>query len=185
MGRRNIIDQVLENVIGHHQVHRRWAYRQRSCIATKHGQTAITSDFGAIDAVLQGDRPPAQTLENSGVAAARSADVQCQPRPQPTYLLGQQVPTFPVPPVPVLELGQLPYLDALHPTILPDPLRVDDLRDGDASQMPVAAPLVGAATGVVVSGGVLLSHEVPLAVPSALSGLASGFGMGPGVSPML
>ena len=43
----------------------------------------------------------------------------------------------------------------------------------------------GAAACVVVSGGVLLSHEVPLAVPSALSGLASGFGMGPGVSPML
>jgi hypothetical protein len=36
-----------------------------------------------------------------------------------------------------------------------------------------------------MSGGVLLSHEVPLAVPSAQSGLASGFGMGPGVSPTL
>ena len=33
-----------------------------------------------------------------------------------------------------------------------------------------------------MSGGVLLSHEVPLAVPSALAGLASGFGMEPGVS---
>lgn len=33
-----------------------------------------------------------------------------------------------------------------------------------------------------VSGGVLLSHRVPPAVPSALRGLASGFGMGPGVS---
>jgi hypothetical protein len=34
----------------------------------------------------------------------------------------------------------------------------------------------------VLCGGVLLSHEVSLAVPSALVGLASGFGMGPGVS---
>jgi hypothetical protein len=34
-----------------------------------------------------------------------------------------------------------------------------------------------------MSGGVLLSHEVPLAVPSAQKGLASGFGMEPGVSP--
>ena len=33
-----------------------------------------------------------------------------------------------------------------------------------------------------VSGGVLLSHPVSGAVPSALGGLASGFGMGPGVS---
>jgi hypothetical protein len=33
-----------------------------------------------------------------------------------------------------------------------------------------------------MSGGVLLSHKVPLAVPSTLRGLASGFGMGPGVS---
>ncbi len=32
-------------------------------------------------------------------------------------------------------------------------------------------------------GGVLLSREASLAVPSALRGLTSGFGMGPGVSP--
>ena len=36
-----------------------------------------------------------------------------------------------------------------------------------------------------VSGGVLLSHILADAVPSALEGLASGFGMGPGVSPSL
>jgi hypothetical protein len=36
-----------------------------------------------------------------------------------------------------------------------------------------------------LSGGVLLSHTVTSAVPSALKGLASGFGMGPGVSPSL
>ena len=36
-----------------------------------------------------------------------------------------------------------------------------------------------------MSGGVLLSHTVPGAVPSALKGLTSGFGMGPGVSPSL
>ena len=33
--------------------------------------------------------------------------------------------------------------------------------------------------------GVLLSHPVTRAVPSAQKGLASGFGMGPGVSPSL
>ena len=37
----------------------------------------------------------------------------------------------------------------------------------------------------MVSGGVLLSHTVAGAVPSALKGLASGFGMDPGVSPPL
>ena len=36
-----------------------------------------------------------------------------------------------------------------------------------------------------LSGGDLLSHTVSRAVPSALRGLASGFGMGPGVSPSL
>ncbi len=36
-----------------------------------------------------------------------------------------------------------------------------------------------------VFGGVLLSHHLAVAVPSALEGLASGFGMGPGVSPSL
>ena len=34
----------------------------------------------------------------------------------------------------------------------------------------------------VVSGGVLLSRDPAVAVPSALKGLTSGFGMGPGVS---
>ena len=34
-------------------------------------------------------------------------------------------------------------------------------------------------------GGVLLSHTLPSAVPSAQLGLASGFGMEPGVSPTL
>ena len=37
----------------------------------------------------------------------------------------------------------------------------------------------------VYCGGVLLSREASLAVPSALKGLTSGFGMGPGVSPSL
>ena len=37
----------------------------------------------------------------------------------------------------------------------------------------------------VCCGGVLLSHTLPGAVPSALLGLASGFGMLPGVSPTL
>ena len=36
-----------------------------------------------------------------------------------------------------------------------------------------------------LSGGVLLSHTVPGAVPSALEGLTTGFGMRPGVSPPL
>src|SRR3954471_11887417 len=36
--------------------------------------------------------------------------------------------------------------------------------------------------GEWLSGGVLLSHPVSGAVPSALRGLAYGFGMGPGVS---
>ena len=35
---------------------------------------------------------------------------------------------------------------------------------------------------MIVLGGVLLSRTLAGAVPSALSGLASGFGMGPGVS---
>ena len=34
-------------------------------------------------------------------------------------------------------------------------------------------------------GGDLLSHNLPVAVPSACAGLASGFGMGPGVSLLL
>jgi hypothetical protein len=44
-------------------------------------------------------------------------------------------------------------------------------------------PPRGVARLVRMSGGVLLSHAVSRAVPSALKGLASGFGMEPGVSP--
>src|SRR3954449_5592577 len=36
-----------------------------------------------------------------------------------------------------------------------------------------------------MSGDVLLSHNLPVAVPSALKGLTSGFGMEPGISPSL
>ena len=55
-----------------------------------------------------------------------------------------------------------------------------------------AAPLGVLYYGFIVSvfcflllfgvGGDLLSHNLPVAVPSACAGLASGFGMGPGVS---
>ena len=38
---------------------------------------------------------------------------------------------------------------------------------------------------LLLVGGFLLSHTLPGAVPLALAGLASGFGMGPGVSPPL
>ena len=46
-------------------------------------------------------------------------------------------------------------------------------------------PLRSGGLGRSVFGGVLLSHTLAGAVPSALEGLASGFGMGPGVSPPL
>ncbi len=55
----------------------------------------------------------------------------------------------------------------------------------------VEQPLNGDGLGVLNYGllfgvgGFLLSHNLPVAVPSALAGLASGFGMGPGVSLLL
>src|SRR5881409_2144166 len=49
----------------------------------------------------------------------------------------------------------------------------------------MAAPINGAALTKVMSGDVLLSHDLPVAVPSALKGLTSGFGMEPGISPSL
>jgi hypothetical protein len=45
--------------------------------------------------------------------------------------------------------------------------------------------LAGSGPLLKMPGGVLLSHAVPRAVPSALKSLTSGFGMGPGVSPSL
>ena len=56
---------------------------------------------------------------------------------------------------------------------------------GPCAGMPKATPVWGWPSVEWVFGGVLLSHPVTRAVPSALKGLASGFGMGPGVSPSL
>ena len=48
-----------------------------------------------------------------------------------------------------------------------------------------APTLLEPPTSQVKSGGDLLSHTLTSAVPSAQWALASGFGMGPGVSPTL
>ena len=48
-----------------------------------------------------------------------------------------------------------------------------------------APTLLEPSTTQVKSGGDLLSHTLTSAVPSAQWALASGFGMGPGVSPTL
>ncbi len=49
-------------------------------------------------------------------------------------------------------------------------------RNGAGATRSLVAP------AKCLSGGVLLSHNLSVAVPSALKGLTSGFGMGPGVS---
>jgi hypothetical protein len=58
------------------------------------------------------------------------------------------------------------------------------MRIATKPQSKIGPPpeLTGGGPIQVVSGDVLLSHAVARAVPSALRGLASGFGMGPGVS---
>ena len=70
-----------------------------------------------------------------------------------------------------------------------------DLPDQLDRDLPVVVPGCGVVVGgkkggphvcgaplEVGGGGVLLSHTLASAVPSACPGLASGFGMGPGVS---
>ena len=56
-----------------------------------------------------------------------------------------------------------------------------DAKHPGTQNTPVLT-IAGHHGGVYKSGDVLLSHRVPPAVPSALSSLASGFGMEPGVS---
>ena len=55
-------------------------------------------------------------------------------------------------------------------------------REGDGGVRPL--PFLGLLNYLFLFGvgGDLLSHNLPVAVPSACAGLASGFGMGPGVS---
>ena len=71
-----------------------------------------------------------------------------------------------------------PRLPAGRPPA-PDPATAKERRH--KAKKP--APVKGRASVKVCSGGVLLSREASLAVPSALKLLTSGFGMGPGVSP--
>ena len=78
----------------------------------------------------------------------------------------------------------IPHRTACHS--LPIPLDRPSLPRSAATDLHVTQSNEGHPIGVALiermSGSVLLSHKVPLAVPSALRGLASGFGMGPGVS---
>ena len=57
-------------------------------------------------------------------------------------------------------------------------------KRGEDGGCTVLFPSFGLLNYVVLFGvgGDLLSHNLPVAVPSACAGLASGFGMGPGVS---
>ena len=61
------------------------------------------------------------------------------------------------------------------------------VKCGEAPPGPLGVSGPGGASTLfyVDSGGDLLSHTLPSAVPSALWVLATGFGMGPGVSPTL
>lgn len=63
--------------------------------------------------------------------------------------------------------------------ILPN---LSDAESGPNIKHPWRSSLLTPSRGVCKSGDVLVSHRVPPAVPSALEGLTSGFGMGPGVS---
>jgi hypothetical protein len=52
----------------------------------------------------------------------------------------------------------------------------------EGAEMPRRPPAEAGGLLEKMSGDVLLSHNPPVAVPSALRGLTSGFGMGPGIS---
>ena len=67
-------------------------------------------------------------------------------------------------------------------------VRVVGVILGSMTHNPRERTCVGVLVGYVVcgcSGGVLLFRSLVGAVPLALGGLASGFGMGPGVAPPL
>src|SRR5215469_17690831 len=57
-------------------------------------------------------------------------------------------------------------------------ISLSDMRQPRAARPPHG----GSGPRLSMSGGVLLSRRASPAVPSALNGLTSGFGMGPGVS---
>src|SRR5918992_930057 len=65
------------------------------------------------------------------------------------------------------------------------PARPDVVGTSCDDEQKQAGPrlLAGAHENTLNVGGDLLSHTLASAVPSALEGLASGFGMGPGVPP--
>jgi hypothetical protein len=62
--------------------------------------------------------------------------------------------------------------------IVPVAVRIGAATPRNTSGMAVETAI----PEVCLSGNVLVSHTVPRAVPSALKGLTSGFGMEPGVS---
>ena len=84
---------------------------------------------------------------------------------------------------PDLVVNLSPLLAVTRMAEPPRPEAHSAYRGGGVTQR--SRPLEGPASSDEMRGGVLLSREASLAVPSALRGLTSGFGMGPGVSPSL
>src|SRR5690606_20488646 len=79
--------------------------------------------------------------------------------------------------------GELPWTQSITTHRQPHrPPHGDAPNTLNDPEMQLRPPPVGMASTQCKSGDVLLSHNLSVAVPSALSGLTSGFGMGPGVS---
>jgi hypothetical protein len=109
---------VLQDVEGHHQVEAGRGDRQPGGVTADHRDRPFRADLRAVGAELQRRDLPAQPLQDPGVTAAGRTDVHGSAGGQIGDRASQQASPLAVPPVPVLERGQLADLGRLHAELL-------------------------------------------------------------------
>ncbi len=115
---------MLQHVESDHQVDRAVTEGQCTRVAPHHAQPAVARHLGAVRAVLDSHGAPAGVAQHPRVAATRRPDVDRDAGPEAPELAAQQVASLGVPPVRVLEFGELPDLGSLQ--------RRDSLPEGAA-----------------------------------------------------
>src|SRR5699024_10836366 len=131
-------------------------------------------------------RTPQRSQPRDGLTVARAVtggtSSAVSELPMPSRAPGHAGPLF-------LPQGRRPFLpQGRRPAARPLPVRFWASKKGGAGEArnPVHGLLSDSPTPhTKMSGGDLLSHTLPSAVPSAQSSLATGFGMEPGVSSTL
>jgi hypothetical protein len=119
-----VLGDVLEDVERHDEARRTRTHRQVAGVRTNRVQAPVPRHPGAVRVVLQGQRPPAVRAQHPRVTARGRPDVQGTSGRdarlgQPAQFPRQQRSALAIPPVAVLQRGELADLQNIHGVFLP------------------------------------------------------------------